>query len=760
MSQQLPSKLSYSMFIDSNLQQKTKQYQNVLKKRRKTIKYVEPKTIYHWMDDKQVTHCHQCGKEFYLFLRRHHCRNCGRIFCYECSSRQIKLPKSTKSEKQRVCDKCFQKINDYNKIKPLIDIFQLLPLTIKDYFTIACVNRDWYHLATRYFSKFREIQYKLNNAEYSQEQKSILINNSHFFTNHSILQLNLLKSINLTLPTKQSEKIENQKLLTVIKPIFANNQKKTCNCWNLMCSRNCKVQFSLEDIVVFLYYRQNFRFFEYYPFIREFIKTKLKLITDEEIVKMLLVLLLFCRHKKTLKNSKKNIIIDNLLTRAKRNKEFAIILFWELNFLKHGKYKMIYRLLQEKLISLFSSTTKDLLLKTQIKKQQNFTEYLRIHFQKTLTTPIITKMNQYFLDKDIYKNSFPVITNPYFHLIKVDMMNVKIKKSSSKPIMIPLLVKNKFTQKKLKYNLLYKKDDLRKEKIIMNIIAVIDLIVKKEEKIDLLLSKYNILPLNHEEGFIEIIPDSITLYDLKLKRFSIQNYINEHNPNRSIHDTKMRFVMSCAGYCVITYVLGIGDRHLENIMLTKNGLLFHIDYGFILGDDPKKLLSPEIRITPEMVDAMGGFDSQYYELFQEICKKTYNCIRRHSNLFEIMLSTLAIITPTIEHNKYNLNMIHHFITKKLVPNENYEEANLKFITSVEKSHKSHYSSRFIDFFHKKKNDVIFSNSTQTPTIQESNNSNDIFDTNETNKSKSSIVKENTESSSSFGSGVYNYFFKT
>jgi len=68
---------------------------------------------------------------------------------------------------------------------------------------------------------------------------------------------------------------------------------------------------------------------------------------------------------------------------------------------------------------------------------------------------------------------------------------------------------------------------------------------------------------------------------------------------------------------VATYLLGVGDRHLENLLIDWTGHMFHVDFGFIFGKNPKgkDRWSPEIKICKEMVTCMG----ERYDEFEDLC---------------------------------------------------------------------------------------------------------------------------------------------
>ncbi|GFW77837.1 early endosome antigen 1 [Trichonephila clavipes] len=61
-----------------------------------------------WADDGEVSHCTACGKLFSLTIRKHHCRNCGNIFCNECSAKTATVAAS--KNPVRVCDICYDEV--------------------------------------------------------------------------------------------------------------------------------------------------------------------------------------------------------------------------------------------------------------------------------------------------------------------------------------------------------------------------------------------------------------------------------------------------------------------------------------------------------------------------------------------------------------------------------------------------------------------------------------------------------------------------
>ena len=111
--------------------------------------------------------------------------------------------------------------------------------------------------------------------------------------------------------------------------------------------------------------------------------------------------------------------------------------------------------------------------------------------------------------------------------------------------------------------------------------------------------------LTEHAGFVELVQKTDAVAHILATHKSIQSYFQQHGPNDKapygispeLMDT---YVKSCAGYSVITYLLSVGDRHLDNLLLTEFGRLIHIDFGYILGRDPK-IFPPPMRLSKEMV---------------------------------------------------------------------------------------------------------------------------------------------------------------
>jgi phosphatidylinositol 3-kinase len=341
-----------------------------------------------------------------------------------------------------------------------------------------------------------------------------------------------------------------------------------------------------------------------------------------------------------------------LLQSAIENKDIAISLYWYLQVETQGSPGVItnnYKIFFDELALNLQLKSSETLRIIEIQKElkEKFLDISNQIKKSKRDTSNIEKKKQKFrllIEQNglkTFPEKVPGFLDTNLMLNGIIPEDSTVLMSKQYPIKLTFITDNV----NLDYALIFKNgDDLRQDQLIIQTIRLMDKLLK-DVNLDMCLKPYNVLATSMKDGFVEFVQNSSTIYDRIQKKQSLGNYLKENLPNNpDIIDT---FIKSCAGYCVITYLLGIGDRHLENLMVDNKGHLFHIDFGFILGKDPKPK-PPPMKLCKEMVEAMGGENSQGYNTFKTKCVEVFLQLRKHCklivNLFYLMInSSLSVL---------------------------------------------------------------------------------------------------------------------
>lgn len=281
-----------------------------------------------------------------------------------------------------------------------------------------------------------------------------------------------------------------------------------------------------------------------------------------------------------------------------------------------------------------------------------------VHKATDLSFAARDKTRVFALALDLRKASLPSgFALPYDSTViaaEVVPQECKVMDSFQKPLLLSFSNKDSFAEH---VRVLVKTgDDLRQDVLTLQMFKIMQKLWISEG-LDLRMSAYHCMSTGPNVGLIEVVNDATTTASIQSKAAGVRGafieqtlykWLAERNSSEAeMERARENFIRSCAGYCIATYVLGIGDRHNDNIMLTSNGHLFHIDFGHFLGNVQKwkgfkRDRSPFV-FTPEFAYVMGGKNSPGFERFVDYCCRGYNILRKYSDLFitlfALMLST-------------------------------------------------------------------------------------------------------------------------
>ena len=724
--------MSYSQIIDEgmiNTSRNTLQSNNSDTLLPNEIKLIQRRKIHVWIRDEAITNCYKCKDMFTFYNRKHHCRACGRIFCNTCSNTFIdpdkndnydfpaEIPKTSvgiliekvqshasQQNVIRICKDCNETMTESKIVEELFlelqensDVVRVNEITNNEHHTS-------YRAGKFYLSKFREIQYRLPFRSFDTSEEKLLRKNKNLFGGHSQWIYQLIMSID----TCDNYNGENDMIF--IEDLLKEDKKYECK--KLMCSSQCKSMLSPFQVCNILLYKQNLstKIIELLVPILDSIKDDIldsylmmftnRLIEENITTEKPLTNYIFGRASASIKTANDFVICLNSMRISDDRQRGNIIGKIKKSFLDYLLSKQEIFLAVTKIEGLLQSFSNDRINET----------YIRNTLNNTISATEITlpfKVDCLYKDIDVgniqTKNSkYMPILIPFNRIIdtyddNVDKDNLADKDNfddKDSNVLKSIMLSPKKSEICGQDFILFKKDDLRQDYIICKIIKLMMNIIKEELDIDINLVSYDVVPLDKYKGLIEYVPNSETINDIGKKQFTILNHILEHNKEETTGNIRDNFCKSTAAYCIITYLLGIEDRHLDNIMIHDTGKLFHVDFGYILGCDPK-FISSDIRITPDMLDALGGTNSQNYTQFCDLCVQMYNTIRKHASFFSHMLLQLSKINGSI----YTIERIEAEVTKRFEPGVNNIDGKNHLINLLTKNQTDNWKYQINDFVH-------------------------------------------------------------